>query len=363
MLLLWLTCVLAAESVLDLATRRIQAGQPSEAARLLAAEAPRTTDPRVWNLLGIAEGEQRRFGEAERAFRKAIELDASFVPAYDNLGKLLLGLRRFEAALDVYEAALKIAPENAGLLNAAATAAEARHDLDRAVSLLVRARKIAPKDVPTLVHFGLVCLRRGLNDDALSALRKARELSPNHRVAMFLEASAQAAVGDLETAYLGFTNYLQTTPADPEAHYRAGWLALKTGHEEQARKHLERALELRPDHVKARYELALMFHSAGDIEQAEAELRKVLAARPDHAGALAAIGRHRGAARRCGCCRAPLPAEHFGRSPGSGAALQTLAHARQKEGPLWRGSRTGYRREVGIGRQTTQTRAAGHCMA
>ncbi|HYP13058.1 MAG TPA: tetratricopeptide repeat protein [Bryobacteraceae bacterium] len=282
---------LAAPSYLDHAMDKIQARQPAEAIRILNQGIQRGGgNAQAWNLMGIAEGERSRLDEAERAFRKALALNAQFVPAYENLGSLLVRNRDFAAAKQVLGRGLEIAPGNLTLLNTAAWVAEAQRELDRSVALLLRARQVAPDDVGTLIHFGRVCLRRGLNEDALSALKRARELDPANLAALFFEASARAAVGDLDDAYKLLLEYVTKAPADAEGYYRLGWIAGRTAKLEDARTYLEKAIELRRDHAEAIYEVAALDLAAGHTEAAETKLRRVLILAPNHVNALVAAG-------------------------------------------------------------------------
>ena len=71
---------------------------------------------------------------------------------------------------------LALDPEDARALNGAASAAEAQHEDEKALSFLLRARKAQPDDIRTLTHFGALCLRKDLTVDALDALEQAHNL-------------------------------------------------------------------------------------------------------------------------------------------------------------------------------------------
>ncbi|HYO84146.1 MAG TPA: tetratricopeptide repeat protein [Bryobacteraceae bacterium] len=290
-MLLLLFLGLAAQSYLDRAMGKIQARQPAEAIRILTDEIKRSGgNPQAWNLLGIAEGDRNRYEEAEGAFRQSLALDARFVPAYENLGSLLLRKRDFMAARKLLDRGLEVAPGNLRILHSAAWLAESQKELDRAVALYLRARKAAPDDIPTLIHFGRVCLRRGLNEDALSALKRARELEPANHAALFFEASARAAVGELEDAYKLLLEYVRKAPANAEAYYRLGWIASKTAKLDEARQYFDKCVELHADHAEAAYELAALDLAAGNVEAAETKVRRVLTIAPNHVNALVLAG-------------------------------------------------------------------------
>jgi predicted O-linked N-acetylglucosamine transferase (SPINDLY family) len=67
---------------------------------------------------GILLRKSQRLAEAEAAWRRAIEIEPRFLPAYDALGSVLRGQSRIREALECFAAARKIAPENFDLESA-----------------------------------------------------------------------------------------------------------------------------------------------------------------------------------------------------------------------------------------------------
>jgi hypothetical protein len=75
-------------------------------------EVERGGGARAWYNLGNTLGEQQRFGEAIAAYRRAIELQPSLLPAHANLGRALFVSGDVAGAVRAYEAALAIDPNN-----------------------------------------------------------------------------------------------------------------------------------------------------------------------------------------------------------------------------------------------------------
>ncbi len=194
------------------------------------------------------------------------------------------------AASASFDHALKLAPEDVRALNGAASAAEMQKDDEKAISLLLRARKAHPGDLRTLLHFGTVCLRRDLTVDALDAVERARKLAPANNLALFLEARVQIAFQQWQKSHELFTEFDRRVPGYAPAHYALGWLDLKLNRRAEARGHLEKSLSLEPGLTDARYELGQLELDDGNPDAAEKELRMVLDRQPRHAKANVALG-------------------------------------------------------------------------
>lgn len=336
----------------------IQRGRTAEAARLLRGSLSRnSSDAGLWNLLGIAEGEQGHNADAIEAFRKGIALAPRSPSLYENLGLLyyrtaayrdaeralakavelgsekpevrfslaasriqngkpreaLADLRALEpvlgqrgeywtergmaelasdpaAASGSFDRALTIMPNNLRALNGAAWAAERRNKDEEALSFLIRARAAAPHDVPTLLHFTLVCLRRNLGPDAVAAAGEAHRLEPKNDSALYLLARSEIAVEEWQSAYELFERFSRRVPAYPLTWFALGWLDEKLNRPAQARANLEHALTLAPQLADARYELSQVYLNDGNESKATSELNIILRQNPHHAKANSALG-------------------------------------------------------------------------
>jgi tetratricopeptide (TPR) repeat protein len=194
------------------------------------------------------------------------------------------------AASASFDHALALSADDARALNGAASAAEARHEDEKALSLLLRARKAQPADVRILMHFGALCLRNDLGVDALSALEEARKLAPSNNLALFLYARAQIAFQQWQEAHDLFAEFDRRVPNYPPAQYALGWLDVKLNRSAEARQHLEKTLALDAKQVEARCDLAQLDLEEDRLADAESLFSTVLKAQPRHARANIGMG-------------------------------------------------------------------------
>jgi Flp pilus assembly protein TadD len=91
--------------LLNLGLARARAGDEAGARALFErASAVCSHCGPVWNELGVLDRQQGRFAEAEKAYRRAIELEPAYAPAYYNLAVLYeLYILRPDLALENYE--------------------------------------------------------------------------------------------------------------------------------------------------------------------------------------------------------------------------------------------------------------------
>ncbi len=194
------------------------------------------------------------------------------------------------AAEASFSRALQLTPNNLDALNGCAYAAEKQGLDEKALALLIQARRNSPGDVPTLIHFGTVCIRRDLGLDALDALTKAHQIEPANQVALYLLARANISLENWQQALSLFREFAVHHPNFAPTYYAMGWLDIKLARPDQARAELQRCLALEPDLLDARYELAQLNLDDGRLDVGEALLRTVLKQDPHHAKANLAMG-------------------------------------------------------------------------
>jgi tetratricopeptide (TPR) repeat protein len=195
------------------------------------------------------------------------------------------------AAADAsFSHALQMTPHSIPALNGAAYAAEKQGLDEKALAFLIQARNAAPDDVPTLTHFGALCIRRDLGLDALDALTKAHKLQPANNAALYLLARANISLENWQQAFYLFAEFARRVPRFGPTYFAMGWLDIKLDRVEQARAELQKSLALEPNLEDARYELAQLDLDNGQLNASERLLEEVLKQDPHHAKANMAMG-------------------------------------------------------------------------
>ena len=209
---------------------------PARAVQRLQEAIGRRPDGRGFHhLLGTVHARESRPDEAERAFRKEIEIEPRQIASYVALARLLYTNNRlddalhevddalrinannpralmlsgmfcelrgdFSRAVERYEQVLEISPDFAPAANNAAYLyAEEFGDLDKGFVLAQRARDVAPGNGQLADTLGWIAYRRGKYEWALILIQEAADALPDHPVVRFHLGMAQLALGEEQDA-------------------------------------------------------------------------------------------------------------------------------------------------------------------
>lgn len=167
-------------------------------------------------------------------------------------------------------------------LRAAAHAAVAQGDGERALELLRRAAAAAPKSVDARVELGQLLLAAGRVADAESTLREAVHVAHDASLPRLALAFALVRAGKLDEAAAQLRKLLERHPAHADAWFNLGNVHRARGAMEEAARCFARAAALQPQNPDAAINLGLALAHRDRLEEAAATLERFLAqGRPD----------------------------------------------------------------------------------
>jgi Flp pilus assembly protein TadD len=164
----------------------------------------------------------RLFNSSETLWTYTIQHNAYAFEAHDNLGNVLIQTGRVSEAIEQYEQALKINPDDA----------KAHYNLGTA--------------------FG----RTGRVSEAIEQLQRAVKIKPDYAKAHMNLGNALMLTGRVPEAIEQFEQALKFKPDDPYAHVNFGNALMLTGRVSEAIEQFEQALKIKPDNPYARNNLA-----------------------------------------------------------------------------------------------------------
>jgi tetratricopeptide (TPR) repeat protein len=177
--------------------------------------------------------------EAVEEFRAALRLNPYLADAYVGLGRAALEEWDFENVERAVESALRHNPRHAGAGN-----------------LLAELRMLERK-----------------YDQAADACRDVLEINPNDPAALSTLAAAQSRMGRPGAAKRARARVAALSPDSALLEYTLGRWSAADRQFDEAREHLDRAIELAPEWVEPMTELGLMYMETGQERSAEKILK------------------------------------------------------------------------------------------
>ncbi len=185
----------------------------------------------------LAEFEWERV-EAEKEFRRAVELEPNNPAAHANLGMLLRCLRRFDEAIAEARRAVELDPlSKRGVL---ASALMSARRFDDAIAEQNAVLILDPNYAETHYLLGLAYFRKGSYREAITSYQKYLELDVDDPLGKGSLAEAYAKAGDRKEAFkiLDHLKQESTRRYIPGAAFASAYLAL--GNKEEALKWLDK---------------------------------------------------------------------------------------------------------------------------
>ncbi|HSM60131.1 MAG TPA: tetratricopeptide repeat protein, partial [Longimicrobiales bacterium] len=170
-----------------------------------AAEAALADDPTLASAhaaLGfILNNHDRDWRAAEGAFRRAIELDPSYVTAHHWYGLTLLFQGRVEDAVAEITRARELDPLSVIVASDAGLVYRLSRRPREAVAALERVVELDPSLGEAHVHLGLARIATGSVEEGLDDLERSVELMDRHPLALAMLGAVRAESGDLEGSH------------------------------------------------------------------------------------------------------------------------------------------------------------------
>ncbi len=210
----------------------------------------RPTSYKAWNNLGATLTKARRFAEAERACRKAVDLRDNYATGYRNLGAALMRLGRAAEARDAFKTVLRIDPSDA---HAYANLGAAYNWLDQsaeAVGPLTRALELGGSQAP-YAHFQLGDAYRKLGQPEQAIKHYEYAIHQDRPVYMALSrlADVYLSVGRIADAEAAALRVVKMRTNRPDGHYALAQVRARQGRFREALAQLRKAAK---DHQRFR---------------------------------------------------------------------------------------------------------------
>ena len=185
---------------------------------------------RIENLVanGFLNHSRRNLAEAEKAYRRALQLDPKHLPALYRLGVLLLEKGQNEKALELADKALEFSPESKEIYFLQGNVHRATGNKDAAARAYLKVLDLEPKHVGAHLNLGSLLHESNLLHTAMTYYRKALEIDPRSIPALGNLGSVLKALGKRSEAAECYNKVLEIDPLNKQARH---FLAALSGEE------------------------------------------------------------------------------------------------------------------------------------
>ncbi len=151
-----------------------------EIARLGGEDHHKTERAELLNSRGLIQRFLNRKDEALESYEMASSMDANYLPAYKNQGKLLQDLERHAEALSIFQKANSIAPNDIDILASQGSVLLSMERFGEAIEVAERAISSSPDNIAALMCRASVLCKMLRFDDAFACYDKVLAIQPDY---------------------------------------------------------------------------------------------------------------------------------------------------------------------------------------
>jgi tetratricopeptide (TPR) repeat protein/ADP-heptose:LPS heptosyltransferase len=235
------------------------------------------------HLMGLVSLHAKQYDHAVEWISRAIRREPK--PAYlTSLGATLLDQGRREEALQVFDKAIQLAPDNADLWRYLGSALAEVGRTDEAMLNFQHALKLAPRHFDAANRAAGLLQRSARFEDALVYLDLCLELRPDDVQTLHARWDALQRLGRREEAFTDIERAHALDPTNADITNNIGNALASLGRYEEAEPWYDRALALGGNAAHVLKNKAITLEQLGRIDEAIAAYQGAVFATPDDAG-------------------------------------------------------------------------------
>ena len=223
--------------------------------------------------------------DAIKAFKIAVEIDDSFIPAWGNIGNALRSEGRYQEAITVLQRVISLDPCMPDSYLNLGNLYRDLGNIDLALVSTLKSIDLNPDNPIAYMNLGLINRDLGNIDNALSYTIKSLELKPDNPIALNNLGIIYKDLGNLNQALDCTRKSLALTPDNPTALVNLGIIYNELGHIDRAFSSFVKSIESKPVNNNSAYDnlISLLQRPRNShyseptnlIEEIDVELRKM----------------------------------------------------------------------------------------
>lgn len=238
-----------------------------------------------WNNKGTSLEKMGRFEEAIQCYDKALEMNPNQPETWFNKGNSLGSLHRLDEAIKCHDKAIEINPNHPMGWNNKGAVLHELGRFDEAIQCHDKALEINPQDIDAWNNKAVSLAGLGRFEEAIRCCDKALEINPNKLFAWINKGTSLRRLGRFHESIQCHDRALEIDPRHAGAWNNKGVSLIKLGNFDQAIECYNKALEINPQYVDAWYNKGNYFIKTGHPYEAIKCYDKTLELNPQHPGA------------------------------------------------------------------------------
>ena len=220
----------------------------------------------IWNLLGVAAYEIKKFDYAIMSYKKAISINPKYEHTYNNLGLVLRDQGKVDSAIEAYEKAILNNPGNALFYNNLGALLSEQGKNNESIEACKKAI-LLKKDYPEAYNnLGAILRDQGKISEAIEACNKAIFLKSDYAEAYNNLGAILRDQGKISEAIEACNKAIFLKSDYAEAYNNLGAILRDQGKISEAIEACNKAVLLKPDYAEAYYSLSFSHNLKGDLE-------------------------------------------------------------------------------------------------
>jgi arylsulfatase A-like enzyme/uncharacterized protein HemY len=223
-------------------------------------------------------------GEPEQGIailNRIIAQDPDVIDAYFSLGNIYFRERRYQEAIQQFEIALTMKPDDSFAVINVANCYVGLHQPDRAEQFVLDYLKKGLQDSQLFFLLGNINYRQKKYDSAIPYFRQCLSLNSESASAFNALAAIYYLKDDLDQAEACSRDALRLSPKLSSVHFNLAQILEKKGQLEEAEAAYKAELDITPSHFKACFNLARLYRLEGRPDEERAYLEKGVAMAPE----------------------------------------------------------------------------------
>ncbi|HQL78767.1 MAG TPA: tetratricopeptide repeat protein [Verrucomicrobiota bacterium] len=240
--------------------------------------------------LTLTRQQLRHWQDSETLFRQVVAATRDNYVAHKALGDALGEKGQMDEAIRQYQQALRLRPDDPGVLNNLGLVLFKQGQPDEAIRQYEQSLRLQPDNAHAHNNLGVVLASQGQTNEARRRFEQAVRLQADYAEARRNLGKILADQGQTDEAIHQFEAAIGLRPDDAETHGDLGIALGRKGRTDDAIRHYREAIRLKSGNAAAHYNLGNALYEKGQTDEAIRQFQEAVRLKPDDAQAHCNLG-------------------------------------------------------------------------